>query len=96
MHVLRIEHPVPEFDAWKKAFDRNPLGRRRSGVRRYRVMRPIDNPSYVMIDLEFERVEDAEAMLASLRRLWGETKGTIMTTANSRIVDVVENVELYA
>lgn len=96
MHVLRIEHPVPEFDAWKEAFDKNPLGRRRSGVRRYRVMRPIGNPSYVMIDLEFDRVEDAEAMLASLRQLWGEVEGTLMTTANSRIVEVVESVELYA
>jgi len=34
MHILRIEHPVPNFDAWKKAFDSDPLGREQSGVRR--------------------------------------------------------------
>ena len=25
--ILRIEHTVPDFDAWKKAFDSDPLGR---------------------------------------------------------------------
>lgn len=27
MHVLRIEHPVPDFDAWKEAFDNDPVRR---------------------------------------------------------------------
>lgn len=96
MHILRIEHRVPEFGAWKKAFDSNPLHRRRAGVRRYRVMRPIDDSSYAMIDLEFERLEDAEAMLASLRRLWGEVEGKLMEDGKAQIVDVLESVELYA
>jgi hypothetical protein len=26
MPILRIEHPVPDFDAWKTAFDSDPLG----------------------------------------------------------------------
>lgn len=37
MFVLRIEHPVPDYEAWKRTFDRDPLGRSRSGVRRYRI-----------------------------------------------------------
>jgi hypothetical protein len=24
--ILRIEHPVPDFDGWKKAFDSDPVG----------------------------------------------------------------------
>ena len=38
---------------WKKAFDGDPVGREKSGVRRYRILRPIDDANDVMIDLEF-------------------------------------------
>jgi len=26
MYILRIEHPVPDYDGWKKAFDSDPVG----------------------------------------------------------------------
>src|SRR5579863_10086471 len=38
--ILRIEHPVVDFDRWREAFDSDPEGRESSGVRRYRVMCP--------------------------------------------------------
>ena len=43
MSILRIEHPVADYAAWKQAFDADPVGRERSGVRSYRVMRPLDD-----------------------------------------------------
>ncbi len=42
MTIVQIEHPVPNFDAWKKAFDSDPVSRERSGVRRYQVLRPVE------------------------------------------------------
>ena len=39
MHVLRVEHSVPDYDRWKQAFDDDPIGRERAGVRRYRILR---------------------------------------------------------
>ncbi len=90
MFVLRIEHPVPDFDAWKKAFDSDPVGRERSGVRRHRVLRPVDDPRYVMIDLEFETRAAAEAMLAGLRVVWGRVEGRVMTGPQARIVEIAE------
>ena len=66
MYILRIEHPVPDYDAWKAAFDSDPIGRERSGVRRYRIMRPTDDPSHVMLDLEFDSLGEAEAVRAAL------------------------------
>jgi hypothetical protein len=33
MYILRIEHPVPDFEGWKTAFDSDPVGREKSGVR---------------------------------------------------------------
>ena len=46
MYILRIEHPVPNFDGWKKAFDSDPVGREKSGVRRYQILRPTDDANY--------------------------------------------------
>jgi len=66
MYVLRIEHPVADYDAWKAAFDNDPIGRERSGVRRYRILRSTDDPSHVMIDLEFDSPSEAEAARAAL------------------------------
>ena len=36
--ILHIEHSVPDFGGWRKTFDSDPLGREKSGVRRYRVL----------------------------------------------------------
>ena len=90
MYILKIEHPVPDFDAWKKAFDSDPVGRKRSGVRRYRIMRPTDNANYVMIDLEFDTASQAEALLAAMRVVWGRVEGKVMMSPQARIVEAVE------
>jgi hypothetical protein len=88
--MLRIEHPVPNFDGWKQAFDSDPVGRQKSGVRRYQILRAIDDPNYVMIDLEFDTVQQAEALLAAMRVVWGRVEGTIMTNPKARIVEITE------
>ncbi len=92
MHILRIEHPVPTFEAWKEAFDSDPMQRRASGVRGYRVMRPSDDPSYVLVDLEFDGEAEAEAFGARLRELWrGAEAAGIMRNPQARIVEVAES-----
>ena len=90
MTILRIEHPVRDYDSWKEAFDADPVGRERSGVRRYRVMRPLDDPAYVLIDLEFDSSREAEDLLANMRVVWERISGTIMTDPRARIVESVE------
>lgn len=90
MYILRIEHPVPDFDGWKKAFDSDPVGREKAGVRRYQILRPIDDANYVIVDLEFDTVSQAEALLAALRVLWGRVEGTIMMNPQARIFETVE------
>ena len=96
MHILRIEHRVPDFGAWKNAFDGDPMGRQRSGVRRYRVLRAVDDARYVMIDLEFDTLAQAEAMSGALRQMWGRVEGKIIEKPSARIVEVAESVELSA
>ena len=90
MYMLRIEHPVPDYAGWKKAFDGDPALRKKSGVRRYQILRPIDDPNYVMIDLEFDTPSDAEALLAEMRLIWDRVQGVIMSNPRTRIVEPVE------
>lgn len=93
MVILRIEHPVPDYANWKQAFDSDPAGRQRSGVRRFHILRALDDPNFVMIDLEFDTKGEAEALLAAMRELWGRVEGTVMWNPQARIVEVVESKE---
>jgi hypothetical protein len=94
VHLLRIEHPVPDFATWKRAFDNDPLGRKGAGVRRYRVFRSVEDSRYVLVDLEFDTRAQAEAMLSALRKLWGQVEGAVIAKGQARIIEVVETVEL--
>jgi len=93
MIVVRIEHPVADYEAWKGAFDADPADRRGSGVRRYRIFRAKDDPNTVMVDLEFDTGAEAEAMLASLRAVWDRVQGTLIVDPRAQIVEVVETTE---
>jgi hypothetical protein len=94
MFILKIEHPIPDYASWKKAFDDDPAGRKKSGVRQYRILRPVDNPNYVMIDLEFDTMKEAEGLLAAMRLIWKGVQGTIMSDPKTRIVEAVETITL--
>jgi hypothetical protein len=89
--ILRIEHAVPDFTRWKEAFDSDPVGRALSGVRRHRILRSVDDPNYVLIDLEFDEPEAAAALLAKLRNLWSGVD--VMRDPQARIVEVAESKE---
>ena len=95
MTILHIEHPIRNFDTWKKAFESDPVGRERSGVRRYQILRPIDDPNYVMIDLDFDSSRAAEAFLAAMREVWRSPLAApaLIGSPQTRIVEVVESKE---
>lgn len=90
MYMLRIEHPVPDYNRWKQAFDSDPVGRAKSGVRRYQILRAVDDPNYVMIDLEFDTAHEAEELLNAMRSVWGRVQGTVILNPQARIVEALE------
>lgn len=96
MFTLRIEHAINDYDAWKAAFDRDPANRKLSGVRRYAIHQPVDDPNYVMIDLDFDRVSDAEALLAKLRDVWQSSTAApaLAGRPQTRIIDTLETTTL--
>jgi len=75
-------------------FDSDPADRKGSGVRRYQILRLQSDPNFVMIDLEFDTLEKAEAFLGTMQRIWGGAGKAVMVNPSGRIADVVESREL--
>ena len=94
MPIVRIEHAVPSLEKWKQAFDNDPADRKGSGVRRYQVYQAHADPNYVMIDLEFDTLGEAEAFLRTMERIWGGPGKAVMQNPRSRIVNRLESKEL--
>ena len=92
MTILRIEHKVRNYEAWKKVFDNDPINRMQSGVRRYRIFRPVEDPDYVIIDLEFDEVDSAETTLFALQKLWSDVEGKAIFNPKSQILNMEESI----
>ena len=96
-HRLRAERTargMSQRDAVRQgATRRDPAGRERSGVRWYQILRGIDDPNFVMIDLELDTREEAEALLIAMRRIWSRVEGQVMWDPRAHIVEVVEKRE---
>lgn len=93
MVTLRIEHKIANYDGWK-AFDSDPINRKQSGVKRYRVYRPADDDLFIVIDLDFDNLEQAQSTQVALNRIFGNIDGKIIFRPQNRILTVVEATEL--
>ena len=90
MFILQIEHPVPDFNGWKKAFDSDPLKRKESGVKSYRIFRVADNENQVVVELEFDDLDKATDMNKALKQLWNRVQGSVINNPQSRILETAE------
>ncbi|MEV7018877.1 hypothetical protein [Streptomyces sp. NPDC093991] len=93
MPTLHIEHPITDFDTWKNAFDRFAPARENAGVRHHRVQRPVDDPAYIVVDLDFDEVADAERFLGFLQtNVWSpsETAPALAGAPRTRILKTDE------
>ena len=57
MPTLLIEHSISDFDIWHDAFMRFAARRKEGGVLGERIMQPVDDPHYVLVNLEFATLE---------------------------------------
>lgn len=93
MPTLHIEHPVTDFEAWRAAFDRFDGKRRASGVVDHRIWRPVDDPHYVVLNLDFDTTDHAESFLYFLRtEVWGSAQNApaLIGAPKVAILEVVE------
>lgn len=71
MATLHIEHPISDFHTWKAAFDRFAARRTEGGVTAHRIQQPVDDPAYIVVQLDFASVEQAKAFQQFLEtRVW--------------------------
>lgn len=94
MITLRIEHKIANYGGWKKTFDSDPINRKQSGVKRYRVYRPADDDLFIIIDLDFDNLEQAQSTQAALNRIFGNIDGKIIFGPQTKILYVVEETKL--
>jgi hypothetical protein len=94
MPTLHIEHAIADFEIWAAAFDRFAEMRTRSGVLGHRIQRPVDDPRYVVIDLDFGTTGEAERFLEFLRQeVWSspENAPALAGTPQTRILESVRS-----
>jgi hypothetical protein len=92
MFALQIEHAVKDFDAWKAVFDRDPADRAGSGVVAHRIGRPVGDDRYIVVELDFERRDQAEAFLTKLREnVWNspDMSPALAGSPQTRVIELV-------
>lgn len=96
MATLHVELDVRDYDQWREAFGRDAGGRQKSGVRCYRISRPVDDEKHVMLDLDFDSARAADGFLTILRNeVWSsrDKAPAKVGTPQARIVELVESHE---
>ena len=92
MFTLQIEHAVKDFDTWKAAFDRDPADRAGSGVVGHRIGRPVEDDRYIVVELDFERRDQAEDFLGKLREnVWNspDVAPALSGSPQTRVIELV-------
>lgn len=90
MPILLIEHEISDFDTWHQAFDRFAERRSQGGVQRERILQPVDDPGYVMVDLEFATLGEAQGFKQFLEtQVWSTPANSpaLVGTPRARIMD---------
>ncbi len=94
MTTLRIEHRISNFDGWKKAFDSDPINRKKSGVNRYRIYRSSDNEDFVIIELDFDNLEQARATQTALQNIFPNIEGKLIFEVQMKFLNIIEEANL--
>ncbi len=92
MTTLRIEHAIHDYGIWQKAFDSFAEARANAGVRSFAIRQPVDDPNYLMLDLEFGTAGQAEAFARFLHQhVWSspESSPALAGAPQARILDLV-------
>jgi hypothetical protein len=96
MTTLRIEHAIHDYPVWQQAFDRFAEARAKAGARSFAIRQPLDDPKYLMLDLEFDTAAQAEAFAGFLRQhVWSSATSSpaLAGAPQTRILDLVRSGE---
>ena len=94
MATLHIEHPITDLDTWLGAFGRFGEARTNAGVKAQRVHQPVDDDRYILVELDFDTVEQAEAFRGFLEtKVWSNPEASpgLGGTPRARGLTVVDS-----
>ena len=92
MATLHIEHAITDLQTWLSAFNGFAEARRGAGVLSERIQQPVDNPGYIVVDLDFATSGEADAFLRFLREVvWAipDNAPALAGTPNTMILEDV-------
>lgn len=92
MATLHIQHPITDFEVWTAAFDRFADARRGAGVRAQQVLRPVDDPRFVVIDLDFDSAAEGQSFRGFLTtQVWANPENSpgLAGTPETMILEAV-------
>jgi hypothetical protein len=92
MTTLRIEHAILDYDQWNAAFASYEPARANAGVRNYTIRRPVDDPKYLMLDLEFDGPDAARKFAEFLeQKVWSSPASApaLVGVPRIRVLDVM-------
>lgn len=93
MTSLHIEHPITDLTTWTTAFTALAEVRRQAGVRAEQVRHPVGDPKFIVLDLEFDSTDQAEAFLQFLQsQVWAvpENSPALAGTPEAKVLQPVE------
>jgi hypothetical protein len=77
MPTLHIEHAISDYETWSVAYARFAARRQSAGVVSERVSRPADDTRYVLVDLDFDTLDQARAFEQFLREeVWARPESS--------------------
>lgn len=91
MVTLRVEHQIHDYESWQEAFDSFAGARTNAGVRSFAIRQPLDDPKYLMLDLEFATTGQAEAFASFLHEhVWSSPSSSpaLAGVPQTRILDL--------
>ena len=93
MASLHIQHPITDLPTWVSAFSRFEEKRRLAGVLSETIRHPVDDDRFVVIDLEFETVDQATGFLQFLESaVWAneESSPALAGKPDTKILEPVD------
>ena len=93
MASLNIQHPITDLPTWLAAFSGFAEKRRLAGVLSETVRQPVGDDRFVVIDLDFETVDQATAFLQFLETaVWAsnENSPALAGTPDAKILEPVD------
>ncbi|WP_026370613.1 hypothetical protein [Kallotenue papyrolyticum] len=92
MATLHIEHPISDLQTWLTAFGRFAEARQQGGVRAHRIYQPVGDDKYILIDLDFDTVDEAERFKRFLElNVWSSREASpgLAGTPQARVLERV-------